>query len=105
MVSPLSIKEQISDLETRIAKFDVSQHFTKSDFETHLNETLEPAIIYGMEFSQGTALLNLDPVAFNVAYNDFLDYIDPDTINEYKEMLSELEDLEYELEQEEECED
>jgi hypothetical protein len=103
MVSPLSIKEQISDLETRIANFDVSQHFTESDFETYLNETLEPAIICGMEFSQGTALLNLDPVAFREAYNDYLDYIDPETIDEYKEMLSELEDLEYALE--EECED
>ena len=46
--------------------------FTKDDFEDMMNETYPPYNILGTEFLAGSVIREMDPIFFDVLYNDFL---------------------------------
>jgi hypothetical protein len=46
--------------------------FTKDDFQDMMDETYPPYKILGVEFAAGRVLREVDPIFFDVLYNDFL---------------------------------
>ena len=45
---------------------------TKDDFEDMMNETYPPYKILGVEFLAGSVIREMDPIYFDVLYNDFI---------------------------------
>lgn len=41
-------------------------------FKNFIDETTEPVTIWGMEYSASTAIQELDPIAYRVAFSDWL---------------------------------
>jgi hypothetical protein len=50
--------------------------YTEDSFEDMLNDNYGDVEICGMSFQQGTALKELDPIAFNCSMNDSQEYTD-----------------------------
>jgi len=51
---------------------------SESEYEDVLNELYDPVTICGMEYEQGTALKELDPVAFRCGKSDYESVLDSD---------------------------
>jgi len=55
---------------------------TKDDFEDMMNETYPPYIILGTEFLAGSVIREMDPIFFDVLYNDFIQQHEEELENE-----------------------
>ena len=45
-------------------------------YKDFIDETTEPVKIWGMEYSPSQVLQDVDPIAFRVGFNDWLDTLD-----------------------------
>ena len=62
---------ELNDVQREIENLDAADIFTENDFEDLLNEdTVE---ILGLEYPKGTALKNVDNIAFAEAYRNYVD--------------------------------
>ena len=88
-------RDEISDKQKELDSFQVERD--EGDYEDCLNANYGDVDICGMTFSAGSALRELDPTAFRIGFNEWVDSLDPSDEDGYKELESELEDLEDEL--------
>ena len=109
MMTTLELKESIqtkrdaianktdenSDKQKELDDFQVERD--EGDYEDYLNANYGDVDVCGMTFAAGSTLLELDPIAFRIGFNDWVDSLDPSDEDGYKELESELEDLEDEL--------
>lgn len=54
----------------------------KQDFLDMLNDEYPPVNIAGIEYSFGYALKELDPIRFDVMYNDYCSYLEEEELYE-----------------------
>ena len=87
--------DEISDKQKELDDFQVERD--EGDYEDYLNANYGDVDVCGMTFAAGSTLLELDPIAFRIGFNDWVDSLDPSDEDGYKELESELEDLEDEL--------
>lgn len=102
------IVDRIEELKHEIKSFDISEHFDESDFEDYMDECFDDVQVCGYSYSAGSALRELDPIAFREEFNNWLDSKENDEVEEYNEMVEELESLLDELgdiEESEACEE
>ena len=55
---------------------------TKDDFQDMMDETYPPYKILGVEFAAGRVLREVDPIFFDVLYNDFIQSKEEELENE-----------------------
>jgi len=96
--------QRIQELRDLIRNFDASDYITESDFRDMLDECYKPVDICGYKYDAGRALQEVDPVAFRCGYADYTANYELDSIEEYRELVEELEELEAAQEMEEENE-
>ena len=88
-------RDEISDKQNELDDFQVERD--EGDYEDYLNANYGDVDVCGMTFSAGSALRELDPTAFRIGFNEWVDSLDPSDEGGYKDLESELEDLEDEL--------
>lgn len=76
------------------------------EYREYLNEIYGSVEIAGGSYMAGNALEEVDPTAFRCGKNDWVDSLDKEDDEAYKELMEEAEDLENEItELEEQIED
>jgi septal ring factor EnvC (AmiA/AmiB activator) len=100
-----TIKDAIAELELAIADkqkeindFDRSEYVSYNQYDAMLDQCYEEIAICGLKYSPSVALNNVDEVAYNERFNDYVDSLDNSDVEEYNELESELEDLQEQLE-------
>ena len=88
-------RDEISDKQKELDNFQVECDY--EDYEDCLNTNYGDVDVCGMTFASGSALRELDPTAFRIGFNEWVDSLDPSDEDGYRELESELEDLEDEL--------
>lgn len=81
--------------QQEMADYEVSR--SESDYRDHLDESEETVTICGHEYAAGYALEQVDPTAFRCGMNDWIDSLDKEDEDDYKELMQEVEDLEDEI--------
>lgn len=92
-----AIEERIEELKKEIANFDASDYITESGFRDMLDECYEPVDICGYKYDAGRALESVDPTAFRCGYADYTANYELDSIEEYRAIIEELEELQAQL--------
>jgi peptidoglycan hydrolase CwlO-like protein len=94
------LKEKISDLQSELDSLEIGQTNLADDdeYSKWIDDLYMPYSIGYLTFEASHVLRELDPVAYNCGFGDYLESLDISDSEEYKELESELEDLESELE-------
>jgi hypothetical protein len=93
----MTIRARVIELREQRDNFDASDYITESDFRDMLDECYEPVDICGYKYDAGRALESVDPIAFRVGYADYTANYELDSIEEYRAIIEELEELETQL--------
>lgn len=91
------LKKEISDIEKEIQSFDVSEHVSEESYDEMLDDCYGEIEICGMSYMASDALKSVDPIAYRCGFHDYANSIDPESIDEYNELIEEKENLEYDL--------
>lgn len=72
---------------------------TRSEYQyrEYLNESEEWVTVCGHEYAAGNVLEAIDPIAFRCGMNDWIDSLDKEDEDDYKELMEEEEELENEV--------
>lgn len=92
------LKKEISEKEKEIQFFDVSEYISEESYDDYLDECYGEIDICGLTYMASDALKSVDPIAYRCGFYDYANSIDPESIDEYNELIEEKENLEYELE-------
>lgn len=92
------LKKEISKKEKEIQSFDVSEYVSEESYDDYLDECYGEIDICGITCMASNALKSVDPIAYRCGFYDYADSIDPESIDEYNELIGEKEDMEEELE-------
>lgn len=96
-----TIEDAIKEVNQQIQDFDKSSYVDIYDWQERYNEMLDEVYgdvtICGYTYDSSYALKEVDPIAYQCGKNDWLDSLDNDEFDEYKELVSKLEELESEL--------
>lgn len=79
-------------------EFDKSEHLSHDEYDDMLDEVYGDCNIAGMSYSTSKALKDVDTVAYNVGFNDWVDGYEIENIAEYQELKDEHEEAEREVE-------
>jgi len=99
MKTETTLTTRIAELRKERDNFDASDYITESDFRDMLDECYEPVDICGYKYDAGRALESVDPIAFRVGYADYTANYELDSIEEYRAIIEEMEELEAQLEE------
>jgi len=94
------IKDKKLEIEGKKKELD-NFELDPYDYERQYDECIDeegPVIVAGIKFDVSYALKELDPTAYRCKLVDYVDSIDKEETQEYKEIEEELETLEGELE-------
>lgn len=86
----LSTEIEITRLEKEMEDFDKSDYFTEGDYKDVLNENT--VTVCGMEYGEGNVLYEVDTVAFRCGFNDWVDSLDNEEVQEYRDLQDELDE-------------
>lgn len=92
-----AVQAKIEDKQTEIDGFEISEYVDENQYDTMLDEVYGDVEIAGLSYSTSRALEQLDPIAYRTGYNDWLDSLDLEDVQEYRELQDELEELKGEL--------
>ncbi|MOA47490.1 hypothetical protein D3C78_1701280 [compost metagenome] len=98
-MSKSEIVARIEELKQEINGFDISEYYSEAEFEELAEEQYGTVEVMGYSYSQISILKECDPIAFREEYNNWLNSLDNDECEAYRDMVEELEELE-ELESE-----
>lgn len=86
------IKEELEELQEELK--DLESQYCEDDYEGFLNDCYPEVSICGYNYQQGTALKELDPIAFRCGLSDW----EHPRIGELEQEITDLEDELKELE-------
>lgn len=89
--------ERKYELEMFLENFDVSEYVSEDDYWEMLDEVYGDVEVCGMTFSAADALKKLDPIAYNVGYNDYIDSIDASDLFQWQDAEEEIAELELQI--------
>jgi DNA repair exonuclease SbcCD ATPase subunit len=94
------LKDRIEELKTELDNLQIDHTSLADDdeYSKWIDEIYTPYCIGYMTFDASRILKELDPIAYNCGFSDYIDSLDISDSEEYKELESEIEDLESELE-------
>jgi DNA repair exonuclease SbcCD ATPase subunit len=94
------LKDRIEELKTELDNLQIDHTSLADDdeYSKWIDDLYMPYSIGYLTFEASHVLRELDPVAYNCGFSDYIDSLDISDSEEYKELESELEDLESELE-------
>ena len=87
------LDSEINDITLDIETFDKSEHVDKSELDELLNAD-GPVTVAGIEFNPSYILEELDPTAYSEQFNNWVDGISLENIEEYNDLVERLEELE-----------
>lgn len=89
------IKEAMEDFKDNLDEYVDISHYNNQLDEMHGGYVT----VCGMDFEPHRVLYELDPVAYDEGWKDFLDAIAPHELPEYRELMDELEEVDLEIEE------
>jgi len=90
-------QERIAEIEEELRYFEIDPEDYEEQYDDFLNDNGEVDIL-GMKFDPARVLKELDPIAYRVGLNDYVDGLDVEDDPKYQELVEELEELKNELE-------
>lgn len=93
----LDAEKQLFDIQNEIDCFDASEYTSENNYNDWIDDCYEMVIIGNLEYYPSTVLKEVDPIAYRCGYNDYVDSIDLDAIQEYCELVEQKETLESEI--------
>ena len=90
------LEGQRDDMQIKIDSFELDE----SDYEDQYIEAIDSdgaVMVAGMAFTASRILQELDPIAYNCGLSDYVDGIDKEEDEDYKELVEELEGLESQI--------
>ena len=90
------VKAEIEELENGIDQFELDPDDYTDLYDEALNEG-GPVRIGGLTFDPADIVKEMDPTAYRCGLNDFVDSMELEDSDEYREMLEQLEELQDEL--------
>lgn len=91
------LKKEISEKEKEIQCFDVAEYISEESYDEYLDDCYGEIDICGMTYMASDALKSVDPIAYRCGFYDYANSIEPESIDEYNELVEEKETLEEEL--------
>lgn len=93
----LDAEKQLLGIQEEINNFDASDYVTENQYDDMLDDCYGEIEICGMSYVASVALESVDPTAYRCGYNDYVDSVDLDSIDEYNELIEQKETLESEI--------
>ena len=90
------VKEEIEELEKEIDRFELDPDNYGELYDEALNEG-GPVRIGSLEYDPARVLREVDPIAYRCGLLDFVDSMELEDSDEYREMVERLEELQDEL--------
>ena len=95
------LENEISEKTEEIELFDVSDHYSEDDFAEQIDMDHGMIEVGGLEYAYSDVWKSVDPIAFEQAYSECTANMDPNDIDEYCDLVEELNELENDLNDEE----
>jgi vacuolar-type H+-ATPase subunit I/STV1 len=92
------LESEIKDLRKQLENFELDPDDYSEQFDDFLNEEGDAIKICGCFYSRSEILKEVDPINYRCSLNDFIDAIDLEDTEEYKNLEDKLSELEDELE-------
>lgn len=88
-----NLENEIKNLKEKIECFELNSDDYEDQYEEALNEQ-GPIKIGALEYDPAMVLKEVDPIAYNAGLSDYVDSLDKEDNDEYKNLEEELERLE-----------
>lgn len=92
-----ALKKAIKYKQRAMDYFDVTDYYDEDMFIEEMEEAWGYVEIMGMQYSAVDTLRKVDSIAFREMYNNHIDTLDKNDLEEYRELEEDLEELENEL--------
>ncbi|QXV77798.1 hypothetical protein bas59_0104 [Escherichia phage EduardKellenberger] len=92
-----ALKKQIADLENKIDNFEIDEDKYDENYDEWLDEVYGEIMIGNISFLPSRILKELDPIAYRCGFSDYIDSLDIEDDEEYRELQTELEEAKEEL--------
>ena len=92
------MQSQIADKEKQQNQIELDPDDFADQFDESLDESIPEIEIGSLTYSPSHVLKNVDPVAYRCGLNDFIDSLDVEDTDEYKELEDEIDQLKSDIE-------
>ena len=92
------MQAQIADKEKQQSNIELDPDDYEDQFDESLDESIPEIEIGCLTYSPSHVLKNVDPVAYRCGLNDFVDSLDVEDSDEYKELQEEIDQLKSDIE-------
>ena len=89
----------IADKEKQQSQIELDPDNYEDQFDDMLNDSIPEIEIGCLTYSPSHVLKNVDPTAYRCSLNDFVDSLDVEDSDEYKELQEEIDQLKYDIEE------
>ena len=92
------LRLQVSDLESQQEQIELDPDKYEDQFDDMLNDSIPEIEIGCLTYSPSHVLKNVDPTAYRCGLVDYIDSLDVEDSDEYKELQDEIDQLRYDIE-------
>ena len=92
------MQAQIADKEKQQSNIEIDPDDYEDQFDDMLDESTQEIEIGCLTYSPSHVLKNVDPTAYRCSLNDFVDSLDVEDSDEYKELQEEIDQLKSDIE-------
>lgn len=93
-----ALRLQVSDLESQQEQIELDPDDYEDQFDEFLDESTPEIEIGCLTYSPSHVLKKVDPIAYRCGLNDFVDSLDVEDSDEYKELQEEIDQLQSDIE-------
>ena len=92
------MQAMIADKEKQQDQIELDPDDYEDQFDESLDESIPEIEIGSLTYSPSHVLKNVDPTAYRCSLNDFVDSLDVEDSDEYKELQEEIDQLQSDIE-------
>ena len=92
------MQSQIADKEKQQEQIELDPDDYEDQFDESLDDSIPEIEIGCLTYSPSHVLKNVDPTAYRCSLNDFIDSLDVEDSDEYKELQEEIDQLQSDIE-------
>ena len=92
------MQSQIADKEKQQEQIELDPDDYEDQFDESLDDSIPEIEIGCLTYSPSHVLKNVDPTAYRCSLNDFIDSLDVEDSDEYKELQEEIDQLKSDIE-------
>ena len=93
-----ALRLQVSDLESQQEQIELDVDDYEDQFNDELDESIPEIKIGRLTYLPSNVLKNVDPTAYRCSLNDYVNYLDVEDSDEYKELQEEIDQLKSDIE-------